>query len=213
MYPSWGNYSGSQSQPYGGSGPRKQPVAGYGGPATAGFGGFEASPSGLLFSSLQEQHLQQMQQLQMLHQKQLQSVLHHGGGTAAYGGGHSGGFSGAPWHSEGPDAPAGAPPYYNQDEAAAQPSRLPPPAKPGNQQPLPPPPQPHGAEPQTVPPLAEVPSAKPDNNDTLKPVEANTQAPFTPQEGKTLTLQVMSHVLLLLVRELKYCYNTLSTVE
>ncbi|XP_028997598.1 YLP motif-containing protein 1 isoform X2 [Betta splendens] len=188
MYPSWGNYSGPQPQTYGGSGPRKQPAAGYSGPA-AGFGGFEASPSDLLFSSLQEQHRQQMQQLQMLHQKQLQSVLHHGSGAASYGGGHSGGYPGAPWHSEGADAAAaaaGAQQYYNQDEAAAQSSRVPPTPMPGHQQPLP---QPHSTESQPLPP-PELPLSKPpDSNEPPKLIEANTKDVFTPQEGKHLTLQ------------------------
>ena len=61
MFPSsWGNYGGHQPQNFGGPAPRKQHPAGQGAAPAAGFG---AAPAGgsALFSSLQEQHLQQMQ--------------------------------------------------------------------------------------------------------------------------------------------------------
>ncbi|KAF3702816.1 YLP motif-containing protein 1 Nuclear protein ZAP3 [Channa argus] len=178
MYPSWGNYGGPQSQNYGGSGPRKPLGSGHTG-ASAGFGGFEASPSGSLFSSLQEQHLQQMQQLQMLHQKQLQSVLQHGNSSNTYSGGHSGGYSGSSWHSEGTvqvDTGVGSQPYYKQDETAG---RVPPAPKPGNQQPPPPPTQTHSTEQQPLPPTPE-PLSK----------EANTKDSSTKEDDdKPLSLQ------------------------
>ncbi|XP_040919826.1 YLP motif-containing protein 1 isoform X2 [Toxotes jaculatrix] len=187
MYPSWGNYGAPQSQNYGGSGPRKQVGAGHPGPA-AGFGGFEASSSGSLFSSLQEQHLQQMQQLKMLHQKQLQSVLHHGNSAGAYGGG----YSGSAWHPEGSghsDSGAGAQSYYKQDETAAPPTRGPPVPKQGHQQP-PPPPQSHPTEPQPCPPPPESPSSKPlENNGPPKAKEANKKDSSTTEDDKTLPLQ------------------------
>uniref|UniRef100_A0A3Q3H1H1 YLP motif-containing protein 1 n=1 Tax=Labrus bergylta TaxID=56723 RepID=A0A3Q3H1H1_9LABR len=126
MYPTWGNFGGSQPQNFGGSGPRKQPA---GGPA-AGFGGFEAPASDSLFSSLQEQHRQQMQQLQMLHQKQLQSVLHHGSNANSYGGG-------------GPPVP--------QQGHQQQPPPPPPLSKPNETQPGPPPPEPPSVKPPENP--------------------------------------------------------------
>lgn len=192
MYPSWGNYGGAQSQNYGGPGPRKQPGGGHTGPP-AGFGGFEASSGGSLFSSLQEQHLQQMQQLQMLHQKQLQSVLHHGSSTTPYSSGLSSGYSGSPWHSEGPGhlgTGDGAQSYYQQDETVA---RAPPATKPGggHQQPPPPPPQLISMEPQQLPPPPEPLSLKPPETGAPKPKEANTNESCTAEDGKTLTLQVM----------------------
>lgn len=156
MYPSWGNFGG-------GSGPHKQ--LGGGGQAP-GFGGFEASPSGSRFSSLQEQHFQQMQQLQMLHQKQLQSVLHHGSYDNAYDAGHSGGYSGTPWHPEGPG---------HTDSG-------------GHQQPPPPPTQPN--EPQPVPPPPEPPSLKPPEKNGA-PKEATKKQS---EDDKSLPLQVMFSV-------------------
>ncbi|XP_034435076.1 YLP motif-containing protein 1 isoform X3 [Hippoglossus hippoglossus] len=204
MYPSWGNYAGSHSQNYGGPGPRKPPGAA----PVAGFGGFEApsggggggsgggsggggggggAGAGSLFSSLQEQHLQQMQQLQMLHQKQLQSVLHHGNNAGAYGGG----YPGSQWDSEAPghlDGSTGAQTYGTQDETPAPPARAPPAPKPGHQQPPPPPPQPHVAEPQPCPPPPEPPSAKPpENNDGSK--EANKKDASMTEDDKSLALQ------------------------
>ncbi|XP_061785293.1 uncharacterized protein ylpm1 [Nerophis lumbriciformis] len=102
MFPSWGNYGAPPSQNYGGPGPRKMPGGGHVGPQ-AGYGGLQAPQGGSLFSSLQEQHLQQMQQLQMLHQKQLQTVLHHGNAAPPYGGGHPDGFPAPPsWQSTEP---------------------------------------------------------------------------------------------------------------
>ncbi|KAM3603285.1 uncharacterized protein V6R79_019923 [Siganus canaliculatus] len=180
MYPSWGNFGGPQSQSYGGPGPRKQPA----GATPPGFGGFEAPSSGSLFPSLQEQHLQQMQQLQMLHQKQLQSVLHHGNHANSYSPGHGGGYSGTSWHGEGPgysDGGAGTQSYYKQDESAAPPMRGPTAPQQALQHPPPPPPQ---SEP--VPPPPEPP--------TLKPLEnkgpAETSKLSTPSEDdKSLPLQ------------------------
>ncbi|CAJ1078091.1 YLP motif-containing protein 1 isoform X3 [Xyrichtys novacula] len=165
MYPSWGNFGGSQSQNYGGPGPRKQPGGGHAGPAAA-FGGFDASAGGSLFSTLQEQHLQQMQQLQMLHQKQLQSVLHHGTSGNTYSGGQSGGFSGPSWHSESTlpvhsDSGVGAQSYFKQDDTPGSAARCPPPSQPGHQQPPPPPPRSMPKEPTTVPPPPEPASVKP----------------------------------------------------
>ncbi|XP_051265972.1 YLP motif-containing protein 1 isoform X2 [Dicentrarchus labrax] len=194
MYPSWGNFGGPPSQNYGAPpGPRKPGVGGHAGPA-AGFGGFEAPSSGSLFSSLQEQHLQQMQQLQMLHQKQLQSVLHHGSNANAYGGIHSGGISGTQWHPEGPghsESGVGAPSFYKQDETAAQPTRAPAAPQQGHPQP-PPPPQPQPNDPQPVPPPPEPPSTKPPStkppeNSALK--EANKKPPATTEDDKSLPLQ------------------------
>lgn len=190
MYPSWGNFGGPHSQNYGGSGPRKQPGGGHAGQA-AGFGGFEASSSGSMFSSLQEQHLQQMQQLQMLHQKQLQSVLHHGNHANAYGAGHSGGFSGPPWQSDGGD---GAQSYYKQDEPPDQPMKGPLAPQHGHQQPPPPPPQ--SNEPQPLPPPPEPASMKlPENNGAPSETSKKNQS-FTTEDDKSLALQVMFWVCL-----------------
>ncbi|XP_074472349.1 uncharacterized protein ylpm1 isoform X1 [Sebastes fasciatus] len=207
MYPSWGNYGAPQSQNFGGAGagagagagPRKPPGGGGGGGGghagqAAGYGGgFEASSSsssssgGSMFSSLQEQHLQQMQQLQMLHQKQLQSVLHHGNNANAnaYSGGNSGGYPG--WHSEG--AGAGAQSFYQQDETTRGPPQ------PGHPQPAPPPPpppsQPHSIDTQPgPPPPPEPPSSKPqENTGAPKPPEASKKDPPTTEDDKSLSLQ------------------------
>ncbi|XP_028253796.1 YLP motif-containing protein 1 isoform X2 [Parambassis ranga] len=190
MYPSWGNYSGPQSQNFGGPGPRKPPGGSLTGQA-AGFGGFEAPASGSLFSSLQEQHRQQMQQLQMLHQKQLQSVLHQGSSTTGFTGGLPGGYSGSSWHSEGSghlDSGAGAQSFYKQDETLAQPTRVPPISKPG-QPPLPPP-QTHPIEPQPVPPPPDLQSTKPpENSGASKAQEAPRKDAPTTEEDKSLPLQ------------------------
>ncbi|XP_034555005.1 YLP motif-containing protein 1 isoform X3 [Notolabrus celidotus] len=189
MYPSWGNFSGSQSQNYGGSGPRKPAGGGQPGPA-AGFGGFEANAGGSLFSSLQEQHLQQMQQLQMLHQKQLQSVLHHGANASGYSGGQSGGFPAPAWHSEStghPDDGAGAQSYFQQDETPGSTSRGPPPPQPGNQQPPPPPPQPKPNEPKPAPPPPEPPAVKPPENTGVP--EASKKDSTMKEEDKSSNLQ------------------------
>ncbi|XP_045916001.1 YLP motif-containing protein 1 isoform X5 [Micropterus dolomieu] len=183
MYPSWGNFGGPQPPNYGGSGPRnvKQPGGGHPAPAV-GFGGFEAPTSGSLFSSLQQQHLQQMQQLQMLHQKQLQSVLQHGNSANTYAGGHTG----PSWHLEGSghsDSGVGAQSYYNvkQDET---------PAPQVHPQPPPPPPQQQPNEPQPVPPPPEPPSLKlPENNGAPKPKEANKKQSSTTEDDKSLPLQ------------------------
>uniref|UniRef100_UPI0037E85BF6 YLP motif-containing protein 1 isoform X2 n=1 Tax=Semicossyphus pulcher TaxID=241346 RepID=UPI0037E85BF6 len=189
MYPSWGNFGGPQSQNYGGSGPRKQPGGGLTGQAP-GFGGFEPPASGSLFTSLQEQHLQQMQQLQMLHQKQLQSVLHHGNNANAYGGAHTGGFSGSQWHSEATlpvhsDSGVGAQSYFQQGETPG-------PAAPpqGHAQPPPPPPQSTPNEPQPVPPPPEPPAVKPPENPGAPQLkEANQQDSSMTEEDKSLPLQ------------------------
>lgn len=222
MYPSWGNFGAPQSQNYGGSGPRKPPTGSHTGQA-AGFGGFEASSSGSLFSSLQEQHLQQMQQLQMLHQKQLQSVLHHGSSAAApppppaYGAGHSGGYMGSSWHSEGSahvDTGAGAQSYFKQEQTPAPPTREPPapkqgvppsagasPApKQGHQQPPPPPPQPHPVENQPIPPPPEPQPSKPPENNGV-PKEVMKKESSSTEDEKSLPLQVKPGVELVL----KYC--------
>ncbi|XP_074541677.1 uncharacterized protein ylpm1 isoform X2 [Halichoeres trimaculatus] len=191
MYPSWGNFGGSQSQNYGGPGPRKQPGAGLAG-STAGFGGFEASSGGSMFSSLQEQHLQQMQQLQMLHQKQLQSVLHHGSNASTYGGGHPGGFSGSSWHSESTlpmhsDSGVGPQSYFQQDETPGSSARCPPPPQQVHQQPPPPPPQPKPNEPQPAPPPPEPPTVKPP--EITNAPEANKKDSSVNDEEKSSNLQ------------------------
>ncbi|XP_073348612.1 uncharacterized protein [Pagrus major] len=187
MYPSYGNFGGPQSQNFGGPGPRKQPG---GGPAgqSAGFGGFEPPSTGSMFSSLQEQHRQQMQQLQMLHQKQLQSVLHHGSNANSYGAGHSGGYSGGTsWHPEGAghsDSGFGAQSYSQQDDTPVQQTRDPAAPQQGHAQPPPPPPQPN--EPQPGPPPPEPPSVKlPENN--LAPKEDKKHTSTT--DDKSLPLQ------------------------
>ncbi|KAM4633124.1 uncharacterized protein ylpm1 isoform 2-T2 [Polymixia lowei] len=176
MYPSWGSYGGHQSQnftgPGPGPGPRKQPMGGQVAPA-AGFGGFEAPASGSLFSSLQEQHLQQMQQLQMLHQKQLQSVLHHNSAAGAYGGGAADGYSTSSWQSEEPghiDTGFGGHSYFKQDEAQRGPQG------PQHDQPPPPQPPPQPKEAQPKPPLPEPASPKtPQNNGASKLSEEQQQ--------------------------------------
>ncbi|CAN9507380.1 unnamed protein product [Ophioblennius macclurei] len=185
MFPSWGNFGGSQPNNFGGPGPRG------GGNQNAGFG-FEAvgggpsnsSGGGSLLSSLQEQHLQQMQQLQMLHQKQLQSVLHHGGNNSnnnnpgAFGGG---GYPGAsPWHQDGPG--------QHQDVGGPRPQSFFGPGAPkqGYQQQQPPPPPPsQPTEPQPVPPPPEPQVPKPpDSNGPPK-----TEEPGTTDGDKSLPLQ------------------------
>ncbi|XP_038143438.1 YLP motif-containing protein 1 isoform X3 [Cyprinodon tularosa] len=136
MYPSWGNYGAPPPQSYGGPGPRK-PLVGTG-QAPGGFGGFEASSGGSVFSSLEEQHRQQMQQLQMLHQKQLQSVLHHGNSAPGFGGGIPGGFNSGPqWQSEGPG-------HVEAQQAQHQP----PPMLPQQAESKPAPPPPESLKPQ-----------------------------------------------------------------
>ncbi|XP_033504401.2 uncharacterized protein ylpm1 isoform X3 [Epinephelus lanceolatus] len=187
MFPSWGGYGAPPSQNFGGPGPRKQPGGGHAGPTT-GFGGFDApSSGGSMFSSLQEQHLQQMQQLQMLHQKQLQSVLQHGSNDNAYGGGHPGGYSGPSWH---PDGGAGPPPYYMQDETPAQLNRGPPAPPAGHPQPPPLPPQPQPSDPQPLPPPPEPPTSKPpENNSAPKAKEVIKKDPPTVEEDNSLPLQ------------------------
>ncbi|TKS76410.1 YLP motif-containing protein 1 [Collichthys lucidus] len=188
MYPSWGNFGAPQPQNYGGSGPRK-PGGAHAGQA-AGFGGFEAPSSGSLFSSLQEQHLQQMQQLQMLHQKQLQSVLHHGNSANAYGAGHSGVHSGTPWHPEGPGhSESGVQSYYNQEETPGQPTRGPPPQQGHPSHPPPPPPQSKPIDSQPVPPPPEPPSLKPPENNAAPKQEANKKPLSTPENDTSLPLQ------------------------
>ncbi|XP_062293464.1 YLP motif-containing protein 1 [Scomber scombrus] len=191
MYPSWGNYGAPPSQNYGGSGPRKQLPGGHTGQPAPGFGGFEASSGGSLISSLQEQHIQQMQQLQMLHQKQLQSVLHHSNAASGYGGGHSAGYPGSAWQSEGSghlDGGVGAQSYYKPSEdPAPQPAR----GAPGPQdhpQPPPPPPQPHPKEPQPIPPPPDPPSSKPPEN-SAAPKEPNKKDSSTTEDDKALPLQ------------------------
>ncbi|XP_059355022.1 YLP motif-containing protein 1-like isoform X2 [Carassius carassius] len=126
MHPSWGGYGGAH-QPPPHFGPRPHQFRGPQPPAVAGEGfGGHGTPSltaSSNFSSLQEQHLQQMQQLQQLHLKQLQSVLHHSGNNTSS-------SSGPPYWQTGHTAP----PNSFQD-----PSTLRGPA--GPPQPQPPPPE------------------------------------------------------------------------
>ncbi|XP_030261795.1 YLP motif-containing protein 1-like isoform X1 [Sparus aurata] len=185
MYPSWGDFGGPQSQNYGGSGPRKQPGSGQ----SAGFGGFEPPSTGSMFSSLQEQHRQQMQQLQMLHQKQLQSVLHHGNNANSYGAGHSVGYSGTSWHPQGvghSDSGFGAQSYSQQVETPRQPTRDP--AAPQQVHTQPPPPPPQANEPQPGPPPPEPPSVKPPDNSGA-PKKHKKKQSSTTEDNKSLPLQ------------------------
>ncbi|KAM3860949.1 uncharacterized protein ylpm1 [Diretmus argenteus] len=192
MYPSWGNYGGHQPQNFqpqnfGGPVPRKPEVGGQGPPTgafsgpTGAFSDFEAPVAGSLFSSLQEQHLQQMQQLQMLHKKQLQSVLHHNNTANAYDDGEAGGYSGSSWQSQGPayaDSDFGAQSYHKPDEARAQSVRVPqrPPQDPSQPQPPPPQQQQQPNEAQPKPPPPEPPSLKiPQNNGAPKSKEEQQQ--------------------------------------
>lgn len=185
MYPSWGNYGAPQPQNYGGSGQHKPPIGGHAGPAP-GFGGFEASPSGSMFSSLQEQHLQQMQQLKMLHQKQLQTVLQHGNAGGAYGGGHPSGYSGSPWQSE----------ESGHMEPISQPTRGPSAPQQDHPQPPPLPPQPHAKEPQPGPPPPEPPHSKPLESTAAPKLKDLSMR----EEEKASHLQVMSHIYLNMVQ-------------
>ncbi|XP_016373169.1 YLP motif-containing protein 1 isoform X1 [Sinocyclocheilus rhinocerous] len=130
MHPSWGGYGGGhQPPPHFGPRPHQfreaQPPA-----AGGGLGGYGA-PSN--FSSLQEQHLQQMQQLQQLHLKQLQSVLHHPG-NAASGSGHSNWQTGGVGHT--------APPNSFQDPSALRGPAGPPQPQPPPSEGKPPAPEP-----------------------------------------------------------------------
>ncbi|XP_068199244.1 YLP motif-containing protein 1 isoform X2 [Antennarius striatus] len=155
MYPSWGNFGGAQQQNHGG--PRMQFG---GGPAgqPAVFGTFDTSSNSSLFSSLQEQHLQQMQQLQMLHQKQLQSVLHHGNQANAFTAAHSGGYPGTTWRPEGPG------------HTLLQHTQPPPPLnQPGESPPVPQPPDPVSVKPpeSSGAPAAEVPQKSEEDKSSL----------------------------------------------
>ncbi|XP_067097665.1 YLP motif-containing protein 1 isoform X1 [Osmerus mordax] len=174
MYPSWGNYGGSQPPAQNFSGPRDQQVRGPS-PQVAGFGGYETPPSSSLFSSLREQHLQQMQQLQQLHQKQLQSVLHHNNDANAYGGGSAIGCPG-PWQSEVSgytDMGPGVPSYY-QDETQSM--RCPP----QQNQPQPPPPQTKEAQPPQPEPTP--PTVTTQNNGAPTSKEVNKKELTPPKE-------------------------------
>ncbi|XP_032441201.1 YLP motif-containing protein 1 isoform X1 [Xiphophorus hellerii] len=192
MFPSWGNYGAPPPQSFGGPGPRKPPIGT--GPAPGGFGGYEASSSGSLFSSLQEQHRQQMQQLQMLHQKQLQSVLHHGNSGTGFGGGHSGGFNAAPpWHSEGPCQVEGAESgqsYLVQEKTPVQTPKGPLPPNQG-QQPQPPPQQ-QPAESKPIPPHPESQPPKSQENIGV-PVASNTN-PCSTNDNTSVPLQDQQNV-------------------
>ncbi|XP_076004812.1 uncharacterized protein ylpm1 isoform X2 [Genypterus blacodes] len=186
MFPSWGNYGGPQSQNYGPPGPRKPPV----GPGT-GYGGMEAPSTGSLLSTLQEQHLQQMQQLQMLHQKQLQSVLQPNNASNTYGG-LAGGYSGPSWHPEGSghvDGGFGAQLHFNKpDEATTAPGMRAPPAPPQDQPQPPPPPQPN--EPLPKPPPPESPAPKPPLNNGAPPAgEVNKKDTASAHDEKSRHLQ------------------------
>ncbi|MEQ2262000.1 hypothetical protein XENORESO_019789, partial [Xenotaenia resolanae] len=189
MYPSWGNYGPPPSQNYGGPGPRMPPVGA--GQAPGSFGGFDASSGGSVFSSLQEQHRQQMQQLQMLHQKQLQSVLHHGNSGSGYGGGLSGGFNTGPqWHSEGQghvEGSEGAQSYLMQEKTPVQTPRGPLPPKPGQQQPPPPQPQPAESKPVQPPPEPQPPRPQ-ENIAAPQAPEASNTSPSS-SDNKSLPLQ------------------------
>lgn len=199
MYPSWGNYGAQQSHNFGGARPHRPP----GGGQAPGFGSFEAPSGGSMFSSLQEQHRQQMQQLQMLHQKQLQSVLHHGNSTSAYGGGgQSGGYQGSTWHSDGagrPDSGSGAQSYFKKDEPPTQPTRGPPAPQLGHSQPPPLPAQPHPNDPQPVLPPEPPTSKPPEHISAPKAQEANKKDPSTAEEDASLPLQVLYPILLWVV--------------
>ncbi|XP_051954817.1 YLP motif-containing protein 1-like isoform X1 [Xyrauchen texanus] len=145
MHPSWGGYGGGH-QPPPHFGPRPHQFRGAQPPPTAaaaggvgGYGGYGAPTitASSNFSSLQEQHLQQMQQLQQLHQKQLQSVLHHSGGSGA-----------------------GAAPYWQTGNAAAQSNKFQDPsATRGPSQPPPPEVKPPPPEPSS--PAAKTPAPAP----------------------------------------------------
>ncbi|XP_077598366.1 uncharacterized protein ylpm1 [Stigmatopora nigra] len=161
MYPSWGNYGGTP-QNYGGTGQRKVPAAGaHTGGASSNFGCTQAPASGgSMFSSLQEQHLQQMQQLQMLHQKQLQNVLHHGNSAPGFGGGGGGGAAAAGAAATGagavgPSAGYSAPVWQSSETGAGDTVAN----KPDYSQPPPFPTQEHKIEAQQ--PAPEVQSTKP----------------------------------------------------
>ncbi|CAL8316163.1 unnamed protein product [Merluccius merluccius] len=172
MFPSWGgDYGGLPPQAFGGPAPRKQHQAAAAAAPVGGLAG--GGGGGSLFSSLQEQHLQQMQQLQMLHQKQLESVLHHNttGTAGAYGGGATDGFSAPSWQSDasghvdnvfGGGGGGGGQTFYNNQEEA-QSAR-------GPDQPRPPPPQPAGGKPNPPPPDAPSPGG-PQGNDGPKSKE------------------------------------------
>lgn len=180
MYPTWGNFGGPFSQNYGGPGPRK-PTGGATSDQSSGFGGFEAPSSGSLFSSLQEQHLQQMQQLQMMHQKQLQSVLHHSNHASPFGAPPSAGFPGPSWNSEQPGQ-AG----YKQDEIPAPSS--------GQRQPPPPPPQPN--DPQPCPPPPPEPHLLKSSDNNCHKNEASIGQLSKIEDDKSLPLQVrvLNHI-------------------
>uniref|UniRef100_A0A3P9LMZ3 YLP motif-containing protein 1 n=1 Tax=Oryzias latipes TaxID=8090 RepID=A0A3P9LMZ3_ORYLA len=179
MYPSWGNFSVPPPPSFAAPGPRK-PVGGNHAGQPAGFGGFEAPSSGSLFSSLQEQHRQQMQQLQMLHQKQLQSVLHHGNNASQFGSGNSGGYPGQSWHSEGSkEDDGGTQAFYNQEGAPT--STGPPAPTQGPQQP------PADPQPGPPPPQTQTPNP-PDSNGAFKGTKAGIQD-CSAAEDKSLPLQ------------------------
>uniref|UniRef100_A0A671V2U8 YLP motif-containing protein 1 n=1 Tax=Sparus aurata TaxID=8175 RepID=A0A671V2U8_SPAAU len=123
----------------------------------------------------------------MLHQKQLQSVLHHGNNANSYGAGHSSGYSGTSWHPEGvghSDSGFGAQSYSQQVETPGQPPRDP--AAPQQVHTQPPPPPPQTNEPQPGPPPPEPPSVKPPDNN-LAPKEDKKHTPTT--DDKSLPLQ------------------------
>ncbi|XP_021174544.2 YLP motif-containing protein 1 isoform X2 [Fundulus heteroclitus] len=190
MYPSWGNYGPPPAQSYGGPGSRKPPVGA--GQAPGAFGGFEAPSSGSVFSSLQEQHRQQMQQLQMLHQKQLQSVLHHGNSGPGFGGGPPGpppGPPGPPWHAEGPGQAEGgesAQPYLMQERTPIPAPRGPLPPKHAPPQP---PPQAAESKPALPPPEPQPPKpqekigAPEASNTSLSTATDNSSVPLQEQQN------------------------------
>uniref|UniRef100_A0AAV2KBA9 YLPM1-like spectrin repeat domain-containing protein n=1 Tax=Knipowitschia caucasica TaxID=637954 RepID=A0AAV2KBA9_KNICA len=165
MFP-WGTFGGAQQpQNYG---------ANNSGNAAA-FGG---SGSGSVFSSLQEQHLQQMQQLQMLHQKQLQSVLHHGAQAAAFAA-QPAQYPGSMWPSTDTVVQANHPgptAFYSQNNSASMHTRGPI-SQPQDIQP-PPPSQPPPAE-QPAPPPPEPPAV----------TEHSTPKPPAPGSDTATSLQ------------------------
>uniref|UniRef100_A0A671V5H6 YLP motif-containing protein 1 n=1 Tax=Sparus aurata TaxID=8175 RepID=A0A671V5H6_SPAAU len=125
----------------------------------------------------------------MLHQKQLQSVLHHGNNANSYGAGHSVGYSGTSWHPQGvghSDSGFGAQSYSQQVETPRQPTRDP--AAPQQVHTQPPPPPPQANEPQPGPPPPEPPSVKPPDNSGA-PKKHKKKQSSTTEDNKSLPLQ------------------------
>ncbi|XP_060037275.1 YLP motif-containing protein 1 isoform X5 [Erinaceus europaeus] len=201
MYPNWGRYGGSSHYP-----PPPVPPPPVAVPeASAGPGYSSAAPASSGFLSFREQHLAQLQQLQQMHQKQMQCVLqpHHpppapppppppGG---AYG----------DWQPPGPalsyqkqqqykhqllQHPRDAPPAMvtmelDSPPASPAPQPYPPPAYYPPPQPFPPPAQPSPAQsppqpPPAFPPPAFPPPAPPRAKAPLLPAPPGPPAPEPP---------------------------------